>query len=160
LSIAILYKNDINNSVIYDPFENNIFTASKNEGAKLNGKRIRVSNKDFIDQSLINVNFYNLNNYIYYCEYIRNLLFNGAILRSCSSLSLSLAYVASGIYDGYINVSVSKYDHNSIFASKLLIYESGGYISNFTGDDIIYDNILSASPKLYIKLLKLFNNVI
>ncbi|HFL8794805.1 MAG TPA: inositol monophosphatase family protein [Candidatus Azosocius sp. HAIN] len=159
LSIAILYKNCINNSVIYDPFNNNLFVATKNEGAKLNGKRIRVSNNFLIEHSLININFFHLNNYIYYCKYVRFLLLNGASLRTSGSLSLSLAYFASGIYDGYINFNVLKSDYNSIYACKLLVREAGGYISNFSGGDHIYNNILSFCPKLYVKLLKLFNNI-
>lgn len=159
LSIAIIYKNCVNDCVIYDIFKNNIFTASKNAGAKLNGKRIKVSNHCFIEHSLININFFNSVNYMYYCKYIRNLLFYGAVLRTTGSLSLSLAYVAAGIYDGYICTDISKMENNFIFANKLLICESGGYISNILGEDTIKNNILSANPKLYIKLLKLLNNV-
>ncbi|QQG46917.1 MAG: hypothetical protein HYZ30_00545 [Candidatus Azosocius agrarius] len=160
LSISVLYKDCVNDSVIYNPFENNLFIASKNGGAKLNGKRIKVLNNSCLKNSLINVNFFDITNYIHYCKYIRLLLSEGVILRSNMSLSSSLTYVASGIYDGYINFNILKNEYNSIFASKLLIYEAGGYISDFTGEDLMYNNVLCAGPKLYIKLLQLFNNVI
>ena len=45
ISVALQSKNEIISGLIFDPIKNEIFYAEKNNGAYLNNKRIRVSNK-------------------------------------------------------------------------------------------------------------------
>ena len=45
ISIALMNKNEIISGLIYDPIKNEMFYAEKDNGAYLNNRRIRVSNK-------------------------------------------------------------------------------------------------------------------
>jgi len=52
ISIALEQKGEITQAVIYDPNRNDLFTATKGQGAYLNQRRIRVSNKSKLKDSL------------------------------------------------------------------------------------------------------------
>jgi len=45
VSIALQYKGMMSQAVIYDPLRQELFTASRGDGAYLNERRIRVSNR-------------------------------------------------------------------------------------------------------------------
>ena len=57
VSIALSYKKQLQVGVIYDPSRIDLFTASRGEGAYLNEKRIRVSKRDKLIDSLIGTGF-------------------------------------------------------------------------------------------------------
>src|SRR5688572_23219460 len=56
-SIAISHKNKIEHGVIYDPLRQELFTASRGKGAKLNNHRIRVSASKQLHGSLLGTGF-------------------------------------------------------------------------------------------------------
>ena len=61
LILAIKYKNRIEHALIYDPNENEMFTASRNQGMKLNGKRIRIKQDIILTNSIINLSLNDCN---------------------------------------------------------------------------------------------------
>ena len=52
-SIGIVDRGELAHAIIYDPFKEELFTASKGRGAQLNRRRIRVSGTRRLDQALI-----------------------------------------------------------------------------------------------------------
>ena len=57
VSIALLEKQVITHAVIYDPFKEELFTASKGDGAYLNNERIRVTVSNGLQDTLIGTGF-------------------------------------------------------------------------------------------------------
>ena len=56
ICIALKSKKEIISGLIYDPIKDEMFYAEKNKGAYLNNQRLRVSNKNLIDECLFSSN--------------------------------------------------------------------------------------------------------
>ena len=66
ISIALMSKEELLSSLIFDPIKDEMFFAEKDKGAFLNNQRLRVSNKNSLDECLFSSNnegvkFSNLN---------------------------------------------------------------------------------------------------
>ena len=57
VSIAVEYRGRLEHAVVYDPMRQELFTASRGDGAQLDGKRIRVSKQITLEGSLIGTGF-------------------------------------------------------------------------------------------------------
>src|SRR5271163_2562545 len=57
VSIAVEHRGRLQHAVVYDPMRHEFFTASRGDGAQLEGKKIRVSNQRSLEGSLIGTGF-------------------------------------------------------------------------------------------------------
>jgi myo-inositol-1(or 4)-monophosphatase len=57
VSIAVAHRGELQHGVVYDPMRQEIFSASRGQGAQLDGRRIRVSKRTALQQSLIATGF-------------------------------------------------------------------------------------------------------
>ena len=57
VSIALKYKNRLEVAVVYDPIKNDLFTAARGEGAKLNDRKIRVTPQKGMKGALLGTGF-------------------------------------------------------------------------------------------------------
>ena len=57
VSIALSFKGKVEHAVVYDPSRNDLFTATRGRGAYLNDRRIRVSKRIQLKDSLISTGF-------------------------------------------------------------------------------------------------------
>ena len=141
ISIALKSKNEIVSGLIYDPIKDEMFFAEKNNGAFFNNQRIRVSNKNNINDCLFATGG-KLKTEVDFPT------------RKTGCAALDLAYVASGRYDGYFQKDINLWD---IAAGIILIKESGGAIndidlSNHENINVIASNS-NIGPKFKEKLL-------
>ncbi|HMI77095.1 MAG TPA: inositol monophosphatase family protein [Buchnera sp. (in: enterobacteria)] len=154
ISIVVLIKNKTELSVIYDPLRNELFTAVKGQGAQLNGYRMRCSEVNSIDNSTIGINLpNNIEHHVKYDFKIIQLLISQGINIICSgSTVLDLAYLSTGRLDGILHYTFQKYN---VFAGALQIRESGGIISELTGDcyDYLNSNTIFSSNSKLLRLL-------
>jgi len=156
VSIALLHKGQLNQAVIYDPSRNDLFTASRGQGAYLNDRRIRVSNRLKLADSLIGTGFpYRDFSHLdaYMMAMFRDMLQKTSGVRRPGSAALDLAYVAAGRLDGFWEIGLNKWD---IAAGCLLIQEAGGLVGDFNGDDSYIDtgNVVAGNPKIFAQLLQ------
>ena len=157
VSIACLYKGQLEHAVIYDPIRREEFTASRGSGAQLNGRRIRVSNKKTLDGSLIGTGIpYKSRSEAFIPSYTQSLeavAKQTAGIRRAGAASLDLAYVAAGRLDAFWEIGLNRWD---IAAGVLLIREAGGLISDFNGGNQFMDsgNIVAGNPKCFKALLQ------
>ena len=131
VSIALAVKGKVEQAVIYDPSRNDLFTATKGRGAYMNDRRMRVSKRIDLRQSLISTGFPfrpgdNFNNYL---RMMAEVMQRTAGLRRPGAAALDLAYVAAGFTDGFFETGLSPWD---VAAGSLLVTEAGGLIGNFT----------------------------
>jgi myo-inositol-1(or 4)-monophosphatase len=143
--------------VVYDPLRQEIFTASRGQGAQLDGRRIRVSKRTTIQQSLIGTGFPYRANLVHlerYLNMLRVVMTESVGVRRPGSAALDLCYVAAGRIDAFFELGLSKWD---IAAGALIIREAGGRISDFHGGDGYLDsgNVVAGNPKTYAALSKL-----
>ena len=155
-SIALLHRGVPQQAVVYDPTRNDLFYASRGRGAYLNDKRLRVSKRRRLKDSLIGTGFPfrkgdNLKNYVAMFEQITQ---NCSGLRRPGAAALDLCYVAAGNYDGFFEIGLSPWD---IAAGALIISEAGGLVGNFTGEaDYLHQReIVAANPQVYGQLVQL-----
>ncbi len=150
VSIALSHRGQITQAVIYDPVHNDLFVASKGKGAQLNDRRIRVSQRDRMDEALIGTGFpfRDFESLDIFVSMFKDLTQKTAGLRRPGAASLDLAYVACGRLDGFFEMGLMPWD---AAAGSLLILEAGGLVGNFKGDGeyLFEENIIAASPKIF-----------
>ncbi len=156
VSIALAYRGQVQQAVVYDPTRNDLFYASKGRGAFLNDKRLRVSKRVRLAECLVSTGFpfRKGDNFQRYLKMLETLMPLCAGLRRPGAAALDLCYVAAGFCDGFFETGLSPWD---IAAGSLLITEAGGLIGNFTGEaDFLYQReVVAGNPKIYGQLVPL-----
>jgi myo-inositol-1(or 4)-monophosphatase len=155
VSIALNYRDTLDQAVVYDPFKQELFTASKGNGAALNGRRIRVSGIRNLDGALLGtgIPFREEQDLERYLKTMRVLLPGTAGVRRAGSAALDLAYVAAGRLDGFWEFGLNPWD---MAAGILLIREAGGIVSDLDGQSnyMKNGNILAGGLKVHSAMLK------
>ncbi len=156
VSIALAHRGQVQQAVVYDPARNDLFYASKGRGAFLNDKRLRVSKRTRLLESLIGTGFpfRKGDNFKRYLKMFEEVMQHCAGLRRPGAAALDLCYVAAGWYDGFFETGLNPWD---IAAGSLMVTEAGGLIGNFTGEsDFLYQReIVAGNPKIYGQLVNL-----
>ncbi|MCH8180142.1 MAG: inositol monophosphatase [Proteobacteria bacterium] len=155
VSIALAFRGQVQQAVVYDPSRNDLFYASKGKGAYLNDRRIRVSKRTRMLEALIGTGFpfRKGDNFQRYLKMFEDVMVQCAGLRRPGAASLDLCYVAAGCYDGFFETGLSPWD---VAAGSLMITEAGGLVGNFTGEpDFLYQReIVAGTPRIYGQLVK------
>ena len=156
VSIALMQRGVVTQAVVYDPTRDELFTASKGRGAFLNDRRIRVSRRTKVEESLIGTGFpyRQLDQLDDYLQLFKLVTEKSASVRRPGAAALDLAYVACGRYDAFFEFGLAPWD---VAAGSLLITEAGGLVGNFSGDaDYLFsEQVLAGSPKVFAALLAL-----
>lgn len=131
VSIAVRQKQRTEVGVVYDPIRNELFTATRGQGAQLNGYRLRCHDQG-LDGAILATGFpFKCKQHAAAYLTIVNSLFNQcADFRRTGSAALDLAYVASGRVDGYFEIGLQPWD---CAAGDLLVREAGGVVTDFIG---------------------------
>ncbi|CAM4431166.1 MAG: Inositol-1-monophosphatase [Legionella sp.] len=155
VSIALRIKGRIEHGVIYDPLRHECFAASRGRGARLNDRRIRVSNQTQLSASLLGTGFPSRDASIgqRYLPAFEALFGKCAGVRRTGSAALDLAYVASGRIDGFWELGLRPWD---VAAGSLIVREAGGLISDVQGgeDFLKYGDVVAGTPKVFKALLQ------
>jgi len=156
VSIALAWRGVVQQAVVYDPNRNDLFYASRGRGAYLNDRRLRVSKRLRLADSLIGTGFpfRKGDNFKRYMKMFEEISQQCAGLRRPGAASLDLCYVAAGYYDGFFETGLSPWD---IAAASLIITEAGGLIGNFSGEaDFLYQReVVAGNPKVYGQLVSI-----
>ena len=148
VSIALAHRGQVQQAVVYDPTRNDLYFASKGRGAFCNDRRLRVSKRTRLADSLIGTGFpfRKGDNFKRYVKMFEEVMQSCAGLRRPGAAALDLCYVAAGCYDGFFETGLNPWD---VAAGSLIITEAGGLIGNFTGDsDFLYQReVVAGSPK-------------
>lgn len=155
VSIALMTRGQLTQAVVYDPNRNDLFTATKGRGAFLNDKRIRVTSRPKLQDSLIGTGFpfRDFSHLDTYMPMLKDMIKKASAIRRPGSAALDLAYVAAGWLDGFWEIGLSKWD---IAAGALLIQEAGGIVGDFEGNETWYEtgNIVAGNPKVFSQMLQ------
>jgi myo-inositol-1(or 4)-monophosphatase len=155
VSIALSHNGHLEQAVIYDPMRQDLFTASRGQGAHLNDCRIRVSPRLTLDGALLGTGFpFKQPEFLeIYLDTFKALFPTTAGIRRPGAAALDLAYVAAGRLDGFWEIGLKQWD---MAAGVLLIQEAGGLVSDFSGGNDYLDsgNIIAANPKVFKAMLQ------
>jgi myo-inositol-1(or 4)-monophosphatase len=155
VSIALSHKGIITQAVIYDPCNNDLFTATRGVGAYLNDTRIRVSKRLQLKTALVGTGFpFKEHQHIEaYLNMLRDIMQNSSGVRRAGSAALDLAYLAAGRLDAFWEIGLAPWD---IAAGSLLVTEAGGTITDLQGKEgyLKSGNIVGGNIKLLSELLQ------
>jgi myo-inositol-1(or 4)-monophosphatase len=132
-----------------------LFTASRGDGAQLDSRRIRVSAQRGLEGALIGTGFPFRANASWadaYLAMFKTVMSATAGIRRPGAAALDLAYVAAGRLDGFWEIGLSPWD---TAAGTLLIQEAGGRIGTLMGEDYKQGgNIIAGTPKVFEALVE------
>ncbi len=153
VSIAVQIKGRMEHAVVYDPMRDELFSASRGNGAHLNNTRIRVSAREKMDNAILATAFPFRQRGMMglYTGMFSEVFRKVEDIRRYGAASLDLAWVAAGRMDGYFEIGLKPWD---VAAGTLLVREAGGVVVDFEGSDAVEHShsILAAPFKLMTPL--------
>jgi len=155
-SIALEQDGCLEVGVIYNPINDELFTASAGNGAFLNGRRLHVSQRSPLSSCLLGTGFpydcathpeNNFDSFIRFQKTARG-------IRRAGAAALDLAYLAAGRLDGFWEVKLKPWD---VAAGTLLIQEAGGLVTAFDGSpyDVRNHRILASNGLIHREMIEL-----
>ncbi|HVI86778.1 MAG TPA: inositol monophosphatase family protein [Dongiaceae bacterium] len=159
ISIGLEKAGEIIAGIVYDPIKEEMFCAEKGGGAFLNDRRIRVSARKNLHESLIGtgIPFRGRGDGDRFNRQLSAMMAETAGVRRWGAAALDLAYVAAGRFDGFWEEGLAPWD---IAAGLLLVKEAGGYISDLKGGQSMMGSgaILATNNLLHAPLQALLTN--
>jgi myo-inositol-1(or 4)-monophosphatase len=145
-SVGYEVDGDVLAGAVYNPIMEELFWASRGEGAFLNGRQIRVSTIKEMKQALLVSGFpYDVatnpdNNLDHWAAFIMR----AQALRRDGSAGLNLSYVAAGRFDGFWELNLSPWD---MAAGALIVREAGGTVTGLYGEafDLYRGGVLASN---------------
>jgi len=155
VSIAFVRDGEIQSGVVYNPFNDELFSAVRGQGAWLNGAEIEVSQEQTLRRAIIATGFpYGKDEIPELVDRLAIVLTHAADIRRLGSAALDLCWVAMGRLDGYYE-SLSLWD---FAAGQLIAIEAGAVYGHFkpvpegVPEQFHHRHILVANPSLFLQL--------
>lgn len=146
VSIALVDSTDIHLGVVYDPLRDEMFTAARGAGARLNGEVITVSDTDTIEKSLVVTTLHDWPSrqgelLVKACRACQGVRRGGAA-------ALDLAQVAAGRLDAVWEWFLRPWD---VAAAIILIEEAQGTVTDPSGRayDLLNGSVLATNTNLH-----------
>jgi myo-inositol-1(or 4)-monophosphatase len=147
---------EINAGLIYAPTSDEMFWAEKGTGAFVNERRLRVSARREMSESVfatgIPFGAVSQPRRHAFSRTLAAIMPQVAGIRRFGSAALDLAWVAAGRYEGYWELGIKPWD---IAAGMLIVREAGGYATDAAegdGDPRETAAIVAANPHMHPKL--------
>jgi myo-inositol-1(or 4)-monophosphatase len=156
ISIAYARAGSTELAAVYDPMRDEMFSARRGEGARLNSQPIRVSAAAELQKSLLVTGFPydaweseldNFNNFVHLSKLTQG-------VRRLGSAALDCAWVAAGRFDGFWEISLKPWD---VAAGGLIAEEAGARVTNIhNGSNYLAapQSIVAATPGIHGKILE------
>ncbi len=157
VSIGLQINGRLEHAVVYDPMREELFSASRGQGAQLDGHKIRVSGIKDLQGALVGtgIPYRDANEDMKpYLRMLSKVAKNTSGIRRPGAASLDLCYVASGRLDAFWETGLAPWD---LAAGTLIIREAGGIVSGLDGAENHLDSghVLAGTPRIYRGLAKL-----
>lgn len=155
VSIGVQVKGRLEHGVIYAPCTQDLYTASRGQGALLNNRKIRVSPCKELSQALIGTGVPLREEHLdRYLPMVRNVATHTAGVRRAGAAALDLCYVASGRLEGFWELNLNPWD---IAAGIVLVQEAGGVVRELDGEDdpLTTGNLLASTIHLVDEVAEL-----
>ncbi len=154
VSIGVMKNDEIIAGIVYDVMRNIFYSAEKGSGAYANESKIQVSNNDKLGLGVLVTGFpYNVaENPDKAFERFTNLTKKARAVRRLGSAAIDFCYVASGVFDGFWEVSLHPWD---LCAGKLIVEEANGLVTDFSGREIgiFSKQILATNKKIHQQMI-------
>jgi len=153
VSVGLIYNKQPILGIIYEPNRDEMFYASKGNGAFLNDAPIQVSSAQTLASSLLATGFpyYDFSYQDRYLDLLKELMQKSHGLRRMGAASIDLAYTACGRFEGFFEANLKPWD---VAAGKIIIEEAGGRVTNFRGgDEVIFSGEIIGAGAIFDEFL-------
>jgi myo-inositol-1(or 4)-monophosphatase len=154
ISIACAQIQGVRLGAVYDPMRDEMFTAERGKGARLNGVPIQVSRATELRKSLLVTGFPydawdseqdNFDNFVHLAKLTQG-------VRRLGSAALDACWVAAGRFDGFWEIALKPWD---VAAGGLIAEEAGAIVTNtHSGPDYLTapQSIIAAAPGIHAQI--------
>ena len=156
ISIGLERDGEMFAGVVYQPLGDEMFHAEKGAGSFLNERRLRVSARRKMEETVLTtgIPFLGRPGHGVVLKELAAVMGQVAGVRRFGSAALDLAYVAAGRCDGYWEAGIKPWD---IAAGIVLVREAGGYVTDYDGGGKMLETgeVVAANDHLHQPLLRL-----
>ena len=156
ISIGLQREGVMIAGVIYNPANDELYTAERGKGAFLNDQRLRVAGRRRLDECVIACGLPHIGRGDHNLSRLEMTEIQNKVagLRRFGAASLDLAFVAAGRLDGYWERNLQPWD---MAAGQIIIREAGGTVSGIEGDDdpLKTGNLICGNEFIHAELVKI-----
>jgi myo-inositol-1(or 4)-monophosphatase len=156
VSVGLQCEGELVVGIVLEPTRKELFYAAHQQGAFLNGNRIKVRAAASFSDSLIAIGFpYNDGVRVReVLDMFETFQKESRGIRRLGSAALDLAYTAAGRFDAYFEGGINIWD---IAGGALLVKEAGGIVTDYEGGQnyLTTGEIIAAAPNVYPRLKSL-----
>jgi myo-inositol-1(or 4)-monophosphatase len=154
ISIALEREGTVVAGVIYNPVNDDLFTAERGKGAFLNDRRLRVAGRRQLLDAVVacGLPHHGRGDLALGLKEIAAMQDRVAGLRRFGAAALDMAWVAAGRYDAYWERNISPWD---VAAGVVMVREAGGFTTDLDGGESphVTGDVLAANEALHRELL-------
>jgi len=155
VSIGYAHQGRMQIGAVYDPMRDEMFSAERGKGARLNGGALHASNASELQKSLLVTGFPydawntpndNFDNFVRLAKMTQG-------VRRLGSAALDACYVAAGRFDGFWELSLKPWD---VAAAGLIAEEAGAIVTDVNGKmDYLSapQSIIAAAAEIHPKIM-------
>jgi myo-inositol-1(or 4)-monophosphatase len=158
VSVAVKQDDKVIAGVVYQPVQDEMFTAVQDKGARLNGVPIRVSDTGDFSRAFLATGFphHCKRRLPQFARAFSDIFFYSAGVRRLGSAALDLCYTACGRFDAFWETGLNAWD---VAAGSLVVQEAGGLVSDFWGNSNYLDSgfIVAGSPIIHKRLVEILS---
>jgi len=157
ISIALEREGELVAGLIFNPANQETFTAERGKGAFLNDRRrLRVAARTELSASVIGTGIPHNGkpSHDLFLEELRAVMATSAGVRRMGAAALDLAWTAAGRLDGFWERDLQAWD---LAAGIVILREAGGYVSDAQGKDgmLVKGSVVAGNETIQRGLLKL-----
>jgi myo-inositol-1(or 4)-monophosphatase len=160
VSIGFEWEGETVAGAIHVPFLNKVYSGYKGGGAFVNGKRMKVSQRETIEKSLLATGFssYDKAALEKQIKIFTHLVGRARGVRRAGSAAYDLCLVAEGVFDGYWESRLQPWDTS---AGSLFVREAGGVVTNYQGDDYRSEmpSLIAGNRAIYAEIKRTIEGV-
>lgn len=156
VSIAYAHQGNMQLAVVYDPMRDELFSAERGRGARLNGRSIHVSSATQLQKSLLVTGFpYDAwhTEHDNFDNFVRLIKLTLGV-RRLGSAALDASWVAAARFDGFWEMSLKPWD---VAAGGLIAEEAGAKVTDTkNGPNYLSapQSIVAAAPGIHSQIVE------
>ncbi len=154
VSIALEHKGEIVAGVVFDAAKDELFWAEKGQGAWMNDRRLRVSQRRAMEECLFatGIPFGARSTLPAMMQDLARLMPGSAGVRRWGAAALDMTYVAAGRFDGFWERELNPWD---VAAGIVIVREAGGMVSGLRADQHpLGGDLLCANDQIFAQVRK------
>lgn len=159
-SIAVAYQGEVVVGVLYDPHQDELFTAIKGKGATLNGEPLEVGAQELLGDAVVGMESPAGQKSLQQCsKAIQPLMPLVRTIRMLGSSAVMLPWVANGRLTAYWTPDECAWD---IAAGSLIVQEAGGVVTDLQGHEYTLRtrSLVASNGKVHDDLLEVLQSAL